>query len=124
MPKASLVPQDLPDWAKKIYRESKKELKEQETWTEVNAPLLESYVRSLVVARGAREERGGHLTTEGSMGQIVEHPLIKVERQAYLDAKQYAVELLLSPAARKRAEVATRRSGASESMLDSILSAN
>ena len=84
-------------------------LKAQATWEDSDAGALERYVRAVERSRQAREARKGELVTEGSQGQAVAHPNVKTEREADRDAHDYARELLLSPAARKRHEIEVRR---------------
>jgi phage terminase small subunit len=118
------IPDDLPEWAKDLWIDSVAALQKQETWRDEQWPEMERYIRMVVLGRAAREERDGELTSVGVSGQLREHPLIKVERQAYQDAEQYAVELLLTPRSRRRAEVAASSSGDQPSVLDSIFAKN
>lgn len=81
------------------------ELREQGTWRESDVPALERYIRALERARVAREAMGGELTAEGYNGNLVRHPNLRTAREAEKDARDYANDLLLTPAARKRHEI-------------------
>lgn len=71
----------------------------------VDAALVEAYVGALHLAGRAREEHaalGAPLTAQGSTGQPVEHPLLRLQREAMRDAAKYATTLGISPAGRAR----------------------
>lgn len=71
----------------------------------VDAGTVEAYVDALHIAERARiehAEQGSPLTTTGSTGQLVEHPLLKLQREAARDATRYATALGLNPTGRAR----------------------
>jgi len=81
-------------------------LRAQGTWAATDGPLLESYVRSVLLARTAREAAGTAPFVTGSRGQPVPHPGLKVAADAEAAACRYAGALLLTPEARKRHDLA------------------
>lgn len=95
-------------WARNLWRKTRKQLQEQGTWQDSDVPALERYIRVLLMAKEAREQVDGKLVVRGSKEQDVAHPLLKVLRDAETDAHKYAEALLLTPAARKRAEIRPR----------------
>lgn len=100
--------QDFDDYGQATYRAAREELEAQGTWRDTDAPLLEAYVRSLVLARQARKAVASSPFTEGSRGQLVAHPGVKVASDAERDAERYARALLLTPEARSRHDVKGR----------------
>ena len=69
-------------------------------WDDEDRDLLERYVTSVQVARLARariserararpDDPGGAYTTNGSQGQLVQHPDLKTSRDAENDAQKY-----------------------------------
>jgi len=104
-------PTDLDAKAKRLWRDTRNALQEQGDWIDSDAQALERYVRACERARLARDgiprDEDGRLvlTAPGSKGQIVQHPNVKTAREAERDAADYAAALLLTPAARKRADV-------------------
>ncbi len=106
--RARISPPDLTRSGKSLWRETLRHLIGQGTWEDSDRPALERYVRSVERARLAREERAGALTAVGSQGQLVQHPNLRTEREAERDARDYALDLLLTPMARKRHEVEVR----------------
>lgn len=98
-------PDDLDNEARALWRKTRKQLQAQGTWQDQDKTTLERYIRAEARARLAREERGERMTTLGSKGQEVAHPLLRVEREAEQDAQRYAEALLLPASARQRADV-------------------
>jgi P27 family predicted phage terminase small subunit len=98
-------PDDLDEAAKALWRRVQRHLREQRTWQDTDAELLESYVRAIALARTARLTAAASPFVEGSKGQLVAHPGLKVAAEAERDAHRYATALLLTPEARKRHEV-------------------
>lgn len=96
------APEDFDEQAKAIWKHARNHLIDQGTWAATDAPLLESYVRSLTLARTARTEAGKRPFVEGSRGQTVAHPGVKMAADADRDAERYARALLLTPEARSR----------------------
>jgi P27 family predicted phage terminase small subunit len=99
------APDDISEYGQRVYDEARAELESQGTWRDTDAPLLESYVRSLLVARQARKAVSASPFTEGSRGQLVAHPGVKIAADAERDAERYARALLLTPEARSRHQV-------------------
>ena len=110
-PDSRIPPADLSAPSKALWTWTIKVLEEQGTWQASDLPALERYIRASERARLAREslprDKDGRvlLTTKGSQYQLVPHPNIKTCREAERDANDYARELLLTPAARRRAQV-------------------
>jgi P27 family predicted phage terminase small subunit len=89
-----------------VYRKTRDQLREQNTWKDSDAPLLARYVYALQRAANARDQLEGlSVTVAGSKGQVVAHPLVRIIREAEQDADKRADMLLLSPAARQRADM-------------------
>ena len=99
-PPADLAPHD-----KRLWLDVQRHLREQGTWADTDEPLLEHYVRSIVLARLARAAAAGRPFVEGSRGQLVPHPGLKVAADAEAAACRYAGALLLTAEARKRHEL-------------------
>ena len=95
-------PEDLDPDAQRVWRATQRHLRAQGTWTDTDAPLLESYVRSVALARSSRATAHHEPFVKGSRGQLVAHPGLKVAAEAERDAARYAAALLLTPQARKR----------------------
>jgi len=89
---------------RRLFLSIRRELHAQGTWQDSDAGALERYVRALERARTALEivEREG-MTAEGASGQPVTHPALRIAREAERDAADYARDLLLTPASRRRA---------------------
>ncbi len=104
-PRAVPPPDSLHEGAKALWRRVQRHLREQGTWQDTDAELLEAYVRTVTIARTARQAAGSTPFVEGSKGQLVAHPGLKVAAEAERDAVRYAGALLLTPEARKRHEV-------------------
>lgn len=88
-----------------LWRATQRHLRRQGTFADTDEPLLESYVRSVELARTARAAAAGRPFVEGSRGQLVPHPGLKVAADAEAAAWRYAGALLLTPEARKRHEL-------------------
>ena len=108
MPSGPIAVKPPPDLVgeEKLWFAVQKHLRAQGTWSNTDAPLLESYVRSVLLARLARAAAGSEPFITGSRGQPVAHPGLKMARDAEADAHRYAGALLLTPEARKRHELA------------------
>ncbi len=109
-------PRDLLPESKRLWKDTIEHLRDQDTWQVSDVPALERYVRAMERARVARESLAGKdgrpvLTAVGSQGQLVQHPNVKTAREAERDANDYAQQLLLTPAARRRAQVEAKGSG-------------
>jgi P27 family predicted phage terminase small subunit len=99
------APNDFDHFAESCWRRAQDQLRAQGTWEDTDAPLLESYVRSLALSRQAREAVSVCPFVEGSRGQMVAHPGVKVASDADRDAERYARALLLTPESRSRHDV-------------------
>jgi P27 family predicted phage terminase small subunit len=99
------APTDLDKAARALWRDVQAALREQRTWTDSDAGALHRYVAAVQTARTMREAAAAQPWTEGSTGQLVPHPAWKVAADADRDAARYAADLLLTPAARKRADL-------------------
>jgi P27 family predicted phage terminase small subunit len=100
-------PADFDADATGIWLETQEHLEKQHIWEESDAATLERYVRCLVRAKTARNAVESQFV-EGSMGQMVAHPGLKLAREAERDAHVYAESLLLTPQMRKRHEITAR----------------
>lgn len=85
-----------PRW-RRLYAACRLELEQRGDWTVLAAEQLEGLVHDLQAAADAREERGGKLTTEGSMGQKVAHPNVATELRLEAQALATARSLKLTP---------------------------
>jgi P27 family predicted phage terminase small subunit len=99
------APKGLDPAGRELWAAAQRHLRAQETWADTDGPLLESYVRAVCLARSARRAADTNPFVEGSKGQLVAHPGLKVAAEAERDACRYATELLLTPGARKRHEI-------------------
>jgi P27 family predicted phage terminase small subunit len=107
MPNAPQPPADFDDATKKTWRSSLKALRDQGTWQDSDRDALERYCRAVGRARGARTILASEgLIAEGSQGQPVAHPALRIAREAERDAAEYARDLLLTPRSRRIAGVA------------------
>jgi len=98
-------PEDLDEEAKALWRRVQRHLREQGTWADTDAELLESYVRAVMTARAARAAAADDPFVSGSKGQLVAHPGLKVAADAEAAAHTFARSLLLTPESRRRHEV-------------------
>lgn len=97
-----VFPDDLDDESLALFNLKLAELRDQQTWKDSDADLLERYVRCLQRARLARAAAGDTPFTTGGTGRVYLHPGVSVAQQAERDAHVYADALILTPAARKR----------------------
>jgi P27 family predicted phage terminase small subunit len=101
------APHDFTEPMRVIWRKTIRQLHEQGTWQDSDVGCLERYVRAVFRAQAARTIVASEgMTAEGSNGQPVAHPALRIAREAERDAAEYARDLLLTPAARRRAGVA------------------
>lgn len=98
-------PDGLDELSRSIWRAAQRVLKRQGTWQDSDAPLLEAYVRALQTARDCRRAVGNRTFVQGSVGQPVSHPGMRLAAEAERDACRYAQALLLTPEMRKRHEL-------------------
>lgn len=90
----------------------------------VDASLVESYIAALHLADRARiehEDAGAPLTATGSTGQPVEHPLLRLQRDAMRDAARYGAALGISPTSRARLNVKAPTTGAYLSAVEAAI---
>ncbi len=99
------APAGLAGGARKLWRDTQRQLRRQSTWEDTDAPLLESYVRAVALARSARAAASERPFIGGSKGQLVAHPGLRVAAEAERDACRFAQALLLTPQARARHDV-------------------
>lgn len=99
------APKGLDQAGRELWASAQRHLRAQETWQDADAPLLESYVRAVCLARTARAAAAEEPFVEGSKGQLVAHPGLRVAAEAERDACRYASALLLTPEARRRHEI-------------------
>jgi P27 family predicted phage terminase small subunit len=86
-----------------LWHLTQRQLREQRTWEDQDAPLLERYVRAILTAAAARaliEQEG--FTVAGSRGQPRIHPALDVAERNEDRAQKFATALLLTPEMRKR----------------------
>jgi P27 family predicted phage terminase small subunit len=100
------APADFCEEGRRLWLATQRALRRQGTWQDSDAVTLERYVRAVVLARSARETADANPFVPGSRGQLVAHPGLKVAREAAQDASRYAAELLLTPQARVRHNIA------------------
>jgi P27 family predicted phage terminase small subunit len=100
-------PPGLTEDERRAFLAVRAHLREQATWQESDTAALVRYVRALRRAADARAEldRHGSQIAEGPGGRPVPHPAVRIERDAEHDAAEYARDLLLTPAARRRAGI-------------------
>jgi P27 family predicted phage terminase small subunit len=120
-PTAEIPPDTLDRFGRALWTRTIRELKAQSTWSPSDSPLLARYCTSVQVGRLARGRIAANAArigdrayvTEGSRGQLIQHPDVKTARDADRDASAYAAELLLSPKARAQHAVRTPPTGPS-----------
>jgi P27 family predicted phage terminase small subunit len=114
------APKGLDPAGRELWASTQRHLRAQETWQDADAPLLESYVRAVCLARTAREFAAQEPFVEGSKGQLVAHPGLRVAAEAERDACRYATALLLTPEARQRHEIKAPEEGGELAFLASV----
>lgn len=111
-------PSYLPPMAKRFWGDFVSRLVEVGCVDQVDRPALEGLATLYARARQAGEEirRNGRLLGYGSMGQLVEHPAVRVERQSWKQFYAMCEHFALTPIARTRLGLAElhRRSLADE----------
>jgi|SRR5215212_1245362 len=103
--RAVAPPEDFDEASRSLWQRVQGHLREQETWGDTDAELLEAYVRAVATFRAARRGSASEPFVDGSKGQLVAHPGLKVAAGAEGVAHRFASSLLLTPEARKRYEV-------------------
>lgn len=109
LPESSLSKPDLPDAASALWDELVPVLEAADVLHRVDQAALEAlcmqWERGAVAGRVLKEE--GYFAL-GSMGQVVEHPALGIERQAHTLFLRFAEQYGITPVARAR--IATARS--------------
>jgi len=100
----------LDDAGRAIWIEALRALIAQRTWANHDGEALRRYVSAVRTAQVMREAAEAHPWVKGSTGQLVAHPGFRVAAEADRDAARYGSDLLLTPAARKRAGVTAHAS--------------
>ena len=99
------APMDLPADAREVWRQTARWLDEQGTLEDSDGEALRRYCSAVSTARAMRAAAHAEPWTTGSTGQLVPHPGWRLAAEADRDAARYAGDLLLTPAARKRAGI-------------------
>lgn len=105
------APKGLDPAGRELWASTQRHLRAQDTFQDADAPLLESYVRAVCLSRTAREAAAEQPFVEGSKGQLVAHPGLRVAAEAERDACRYATALLLTPEVRRRHEIKAPQEG-------------
>src|SRR3954447_10642985 len=95
-------PSDFGHDHRDIWSAAQKQLRAQGTWTKTDAPLLEAYVRNVVLGRTARIEADRWGFEQSNMGQMRASAHLKVAAEAEAAAYRFATALLLTPESRRR----------------------
>ena len=114
------APKGLDPAGRELWASTQRHLRAQETFEDADAPLLESYVRAVCLSRTAREAAAEQPFVEGSKGQLVAHPGLRVAAEAERDACRYASALLLTPEARRRHEIKAPQEGGDLAFLAAV----
>ena len=77
-------------------------------------------MRNVVAARGARAAAAAQPYVEGSSGQLVAHPGLRVADTAEAAATRYATALLLTPEARSRHSIKAPEKTSDEPWLSAV----
>ena len=102
-PRPVPAPSTLSEEGKQLWKRTQRALREQGTWQDAtDPPLLEAWVRAVVLARSARALADREPIVAGSRGQPVANPLLKVAAESEARAMKYASELVLTPASRRK----------------------
>ncbi len=100
------APKDLDQDGRELWAAAQRQLREQGTWRDTDASLLEQFVRSVRTAVLARAQLAAEgITSTTRDGRPTAHPCVKIAREAESDARAAAADLLLTPASRRRAGV-------------------
>ena len=116
------APKGLDPAGRELWASTQRHLRAQDTFQDADAPLLESYVRAVCLSRTAREAAAEQPFVEGSKGQLVAHPGLRVAAEAERDACRYATALLLTPEARRRHEIKAPQEGGDLAFLAAVAS--
>lgn len=98
-----------------MWSAAQRQLRGQGTWTNTDAPLLEAYVRNVLLARTARIE-AGHYGLETTGGQLMAGAKYKLAADCEAAAYRYATALLLTPESRKKHGVTAAKNGAEDEL--------
>ena len=102
--KAPKMPATPPEEAKRAWRQIVPLLDGAKEVREADLPELEALCTAVARMRQARKalKKHGSLFTTGSTGQLVEHPALKVERDAMKEIARFGERFGLDPMARTR----------------------
>lgn len=96
-------PDDLPEDGKRFWRETVPRLAEVGLVDRVDVPILEAMATQYARAHQARRVVTSEgLFTMGSVGQLREHPAVKIEREAVGLFARLAEQFALTPTSRSR----------------------
>jgi phage terminase small subunit len=110
-------PKDFEADERDVWNAAQKQLRAQGTWTgRSDVPLLESYCRNVVLARGARVEARTWGLQTSSSGQLLAATKLKVAAECEAAAHKYATALLLTPESRKRHGIKASGNGAEDEL--------
>src|SRR3954447_22908411 len=105
------APNALDDPGRELWADTVRALIAQGTWAgDHDREALHRYVTAVRTAHVMRAAAECQPLVKGSTGQVVAHPGFRVAAEADRDAARYAADLLLTPAARKRAGVVAHAS--------------
>ena len=99
-------PADLAEDEAEVWHDVVPQLVSRRVFSRLDTEAAARYCRAVALERRAVAEwtaAGRPTTAEGSTGQLVGHPLVKLIRDARADAARLGTALLLDPASRARA---------------------
>lgn len=98
------TPRGLTKASQGLWKRSLAQLRAQGDWDDGLAPLLERYVRAMERARLSQAAATTQPFIEGSQGQVVAHPGLRIAAAADRDAQEYAKQLGLVPDTTRRGD--------------------
>jgi P27 family predicted phage terminase small subunit len=108
-------PKDFNPDHRDVWSAAQRQLRGQQTWTNTDAPLLEAYVRNVLLARAARME-AERVGLETTGGQLTAGAKYKLAADCEAAAYRYATALLLTPESRKKHNVQAAKNGAEDEL--------
>jgi P27 family predicted phage terminase small subunit len=108
-------PTDFDPDHRDVWSAAQRQLRGQRTWENTDAPLLEAYVRNVLLARTARVE-ADRLGLDTTGGQLTAAAKYKLAADCEAAAYRYATALLLTPESRKKHGVNAARNGAEDEL--------
>lgn len=121
--RAPAMPGYLPARAKTVWRQIVPKLNDIGMLDQVDGPALEALCIQVGIMRQATTElaKQKKLTTAGSQGQLVRHPLLDVINQSQSAVRQWCERFGIEPAARTRLGLQeTQRRSLSAEMADKL----